>query len=192
MGLLFFISQESASGQKSIEKFYPFTFDRVFGPKSTQTEVFEEISQLVQSALDGYNVCIFAYGQTGSGKTFTMEGPPPPFTEESEGMIHRAVSKVFQCAETLKSKGWEYRFEGQFLEIYNETIRDLLDSSNSNKKHEISHLNGNGTVVSDVVIGKICYFSNFFFTCALLLCVVVCVSLCYLCLFSIRLIQIIL
>ena len=56
-----------ASGAKSSK--YDFEFDRVFGPGTTQDVVYEEISQLVRSSMDGYNVCVFAYGQTGSGKS---------------------------------------------------------------------------------------------------------------------------
>ncbi|KAK4485438.1 hypothetical protein RD792_008078 [Penstemon davidsonii] len=49
-----------------------FQFNRVFGPTSTQDEVFRDTQPLIRSVMDGYNVCIFAYGQTGSGKTHTM------------------------------------------------------------------------------------------------------------------------
>jgi hypothetical protein len=31
---------------------------------------------VIDSAFEGYNACVFAYGQTGSGKTFTMMGSP--------------------------------------------------------------------------------------------------------------------
>lgn len=64
---------------------------QVFDRDSTQEQVFEEISQLVQSSLDGYNVCVFAYGQTGSGKTYTMLGGDDA---DARGMIPRAVEQV--------------------------------------------------------------------------------------------------
>ncbi|XP_043819030.1 kinesin-like protein KIFC1 isoform X2 [Dromiciops gliroides] len=104
---------------------YDFSFDRVFLPGCRQHEVFEEVSLLVQSALDGYPVCIFAYGQTGSGKTFTMEGGPGG-DPQVEGLIPRAVRHLFSVAKKLEAQGWSYTFVASYVEIYNETIRDLL------------------------------------------------------------------
>jgi chromosome segregation ATPase len=49
-----------------------YEMDTVFDQKSTQVAVFEDTRRLVESFMDGFNVCLFAYGQTGSGKTFTM------------------------------------------------------------------------------------------------------------------------
>lgn len=37
-----------------------FTFDKVFVPNASQEDIFVEISQLVQSALDGYKVLIYS------------------------------------------------------------------------------------------------------------------------------------
>eukprot|EP00127_Corallochytrium_limacisporum_P005979 Clim_evm56s215 gene=Clim_evmTU56s215 len=129
-------SREHNVTGKSVARQLDFTFDRVFGPTSTQEDVFAEVSQLVQSALDGYNVCIFAYGQTGSGKTFTMEGDQ----SENQGIIPRSVQQIFETASTLQQKGWKYGLSASFVEIYNETVRDLLGNaseSNANRKLEI-------------------------------------------------------
>ncbi|KAK2113522.1 Kinesin-like protein kifc1 [Saguinus oedipus] len=104
---------------------HDFSFDRVFPPGSRQDEVFEEIAMLIQSALDGYPVCIFAYGQTGSGKTFTMEGGPGG-DPQLEGLIPRALRHLFSVAQELSGQGWTYSFVASYVEIYNETVRDLL------------------------------------------------------------------
>lgn len=112
---------------------HSYSFDRVFAPTSQNAEVFEEISQLVQSALDGYNVCIFCYGQTGSGKTYTMSS--------DDGMIPRATAQIYAEATRLEEKGWRYKMEGNFVEVYNETYNDLLGRSEDldKKKVEIRH-----------------------------------------------------
>ena len=49
------------------------------------------MKDVVRSALDGYNVCIFAYGQTGSGKTYTMQGEKG----DKVGIVPRAVHMIF-------------------------------------------------------------------------------------------------
>lgn len=59
------IKMQTSRGEKQYE------FDAAFQPTSTQDEIFEDTKRLVESCLDGYNVCVFAYGQTGSGMFLT-------------------------------------------------------------------------------------------------------------------------
>lgn len=137
-------SQDMAGHYKSREDAHMFLFDKVFGQSIPNADVFPEISQLIQSSLDGYNVCVFAYGQTGSGKTFTM-------SHEGDGMIPLSMKKIFQEIKSLQAQGWEYRVTGEFIEIYNEQIVDLLKSGSSPQKHEIKHDEESGvTTVTNV------------------------------------------
>lgn len=59
------MATKSVDGLRQVENVREFSFDRVFRSEENQESVFEEISGLVQSALDGFKVCVFAYGQTG-------------------------------------------------------------------------------------------------------------------------------
>jgi len=125
---------------ESFEKADPskrkFQFDHVFSPQSSQQEVFDEVSQVVQSAFDGYRVCLFAYGQTGSGKTHTMLGGDKSDPSQF-GVIPRSVQLIFEEADRLKAFDWTFKLTASFLEIYNETIRDLLCSDSEPKQHHI-------------------------------------------------------
>ncbi|KAG8070228.1 hypothetical protein GUJ93_ZPchr0006g45207 [Zizania palustris] len=103
-----------------------FTFNKVFGPTTTQDAVFKDIQPLIRSVLDGYNVCIFAYGQTGSGKTYTMMGPERA-TEKEWGVNYRALNDLFNISNDRRDT-ITYELGVQMVEIYNEQIRDLLGS----------------------------------------------------------------
>lgn len=142
--------EEKSSLGNITTKTNAFSFDRVFTPESVNEDVFAEISQLVQSALDGYNVCIFCYGQTGSGRyypyphVFTIAEPMKGKTHtmsSEDGMITRAVHQIYSTAKSLEEKGWKYSMQGQFVEVYNENLNDLLGKADEldKKKHEIRH-----------------------------------------------------
>jgi len=137
------ITEDTGSASK-----YNFTFDRVFGPAIGQEAVFTEVSEFVQSALDGYNVCLFSYGQTGSGKTHTMQGSG---YGQMRGLIPRAIEQVGEYKQELERDGWQYEMKVSFLEIYNETIRDLLRAEeHSELKHEVKVGADGRRFVSDI------------------------------------------
>lgn len=128
---------------------FGFGFDIIFGEATTQAEVFNEVDGLVQSALDGYKVCIFAYGQTGSGKTYTMLGGEDP---ERLGLIPRSLRKILQASQTMRANGWTWCLQASFIEIYNEGFRDLLRGGDTAGPagHVIMHDDTWGTVVTNV------------------------------------------
>eukprot|EP00050_Salpingoeca_kvevrii_P010491 m.8688 g.8688 ORF g.8688 m.8688 type:complete len:1499 (-) comp2889_c0_seq1:1587-6083(-) len=101
-----------------------FQFDQVFAADSSQEKVYEDTHTLIQSAVDGYNVCIFAYGQTGSGKTFTMIGDsnrPMNFP----GLAPRAFEDIFAVCEANKSK-FSFKISCYMIELYCNKLIDLF------------------------------------------------------------------
>uniref|UniRef100_A0A8C2T6M2 Kinesin-like protein KIF21A n=1 Tax=Coturnix japonica TaxID=93934 RepID=A0A8C2T6M2_COTJA len=127
-----------------------FTFDYVFNIDSQQEEIYVQcIEKLIEGCFEGYNATVFAYGQTGAGKTYTMgTGFDVNITEEEQGIISRAVKHLFRCIEEKKQAAIkqglpppDFKVNAQFLELYNEEILDLFDTTRDidakNKKSNI-------------------------------------------------------
>ncbi|EMG50460.1 KIP3 Kinesin-like protein KIP3 [Candida maltosa Xu316] len=98
-----------------------FVFDRLFDEDSSQDQVYKNTTQpLLDSILDGYNATVFAYGATGCGKTHTISGTP-----DDPGVIFLTMKELYQKIEELSDRKI-IDVSLSYLEIYNETIRDLL------------------------------------------------------------------
>ncbi|XP_022765764.1 kinesin-like protein NACK1 [Durio zibethinus] len=114
-----------------------FTFDKVFGPSCLTETVYEEVKNVALSALVGINATIFAYGQTSSGKTFTMRG-----------ITEKAVNDIYQHIMNTPERDFTIKISG--LEIYNENVRDLLNSE-SGRNLKLLDDPEKGTVVEKLV-----------------------------------------
>ncbi|ELK38459.1 Kinesin-like protein KIFC3 [Myotis davidii] len=97
-----------------------FELDKVFSPRASQQDVFQEVQALITSCIDGFNVCIFAYGQTGAGKTYTMEGTP-----ENPGINQRALQLLFSEVQE-KASDWEFTITRDCRPLHPHPGRDLL------------------------------------------------------------------
>ncbi|GAA5916785.1 hypothetical protein JCM6882_004165 [Rhodosporidiobolus microsporus] len=98
-----------------------FCFDRVFDEDCGQEEVYDgSAKELVSHVMDGFHSTVFAYGATGCGKTHTISGSPT-----QPGIVFLIMKDLF-ARIAAKSDDIDFSLTVSYLEIYNETIRDLL------------------------------------------------------------------
>ena len=119
----------NALGGRAYTPYTPYDFDRVYGAQTTTEQIHaESVSRSVARTLQGYHATILAYGQTSSGKTTTIRGGAG-----SDGLIPLSVRQVLKAVSTAQradadaggaARQWTLKMS--YLEIYNETIGDLL------------------------------------------------------------------
>lgn len=122
----------------------------MFDIDSQQEQIYTQcIEKLIEGCFEGYNATVFAYGQTGAGKTYTMgTGFDVNIMEEEQGIISRAVRHLFKSIDEKKTSAIknglpppEFKVNAQFLELYNEEVLDLFDTTRDidakNKKSNI-------------------------------------------------------
>ncbi|XP_029378335.1 kinesin-like protein KIF21A isoform X3 [Echeneis naucrates] len=120
-----------------------FTYDYLFDMDSQQEAIYSTCTEkLIDGCFEGYNATVFAYGQTGSGKTYTMgTGFDVNIPDEELGIIPRAVHHLFRGIEERQQAAQEqgrpvpeFKINAQFLELYNEEVLDLFDSTRDMKQ----------------------------------------------------------
>ncbi|XP_043249768.1 kinesin-like protein KIN-7O isoform X2 [Colletes gigas] len=89
----------------------------------TNSNVFDSIVKpIIDAAIKGFNGTVFCYGQVDSGKTHTMIG-----TLEEPGIIPLSIQYIFKAVSN--TIGREFLLRVSYVEIYNETINDLLNKN---------------------------------------------------------------
>ncbi|KAG6782698.1 hypothetical protein POTOM_012111 [Populus tomentosa] len=104
-----------------------YEFDEVLTEFASQKRVYEVVAKpVVESVMDGYNGTVMAYGQTGTGKTYTL-GRLGEEDTAARGIMVRAMEDILADV-SLETDSVSV----SYLQLYMETIQDLLDSTNDN------------------------------------------------------------
>jgi kinesin family protein 3/17 len=125
-----------------------FTYDASYDDKTQQRVFYDESCfSVIEGTLEGFNSTIFAYGQTGCGKSFTMQGPSTS-SEDLKGVIPNCFSHIFDFVKA--SKDVQFLIHCQYLELYNEEIKDLLVTDKISNKLNLSEDPQKGMYVSGI------------------------------------------
>jgi centromeric protein E len=114
-------------------------YSQVFDEHASSQEVFDGVvAMLLDQALLGKNATVFAYGQTGSGKTYTVDGL-------------MSSSAEFLFSSIVNTPDREFLLKLSAVEVYNETVHDLLARGDCNTRLDLVENREGKTVVKNVV-----------------------------------------
>ena len=158
-----------------------FAYDYVCDETQSQEAIFERVgAPIVDGVVEGFHGCVLAYGQTGAGKTYTMQGVDydddgcdgcggggdvamrgggeVDLNAAHAGLIPRVLRRLFARVESERARVAEAGGDAEFdvkcsyLEIYNETLRDLLmNSEYDGPAPNIREDNKRGTFVENLL-----------------------------------------
>ncbi|CAI8612837.1 unnamed protein product [Vicia faba] len=98
-----------------------FTFDACFSDSAAQQEVYStSTSELVEAVMQGKDGTVSCYDATGAGTTYTMLG-----TMENPRVMVLAIKDLFSKIR-IRSYDGNHVVHLSYLEVYNETVRDLI------------------------------------------------------------------
>jgi kinesin family protein 11 len=113
----------------------------IFPGNENSSKVYDQVLiPYLKASLEGVNVAVLAFGTSASGKSYTIQGD-----NNEPGVIHYFVQAMFEGLETKKKmlsegrrmdKTFTFRVKIRYLEIINESVRDLLKNNSSNMSTE--------------------------------------------------------
>jgi hypothetical protein len=133
------VGVEGKEDSNKFEGKYKFDLAMDSTNKSKQTFVSNDMcfeltgKRLVDHVMKGFNTCLFCYGQTGTGKTTTIMGD----AENGPGVMPRVLAEIFSRAREFKHRGCTLGFQLQMMEVYNETIHDLLAPRDPDRRSKV-------------------------------------------------------
>jgi len=131
-----------------------YKFDKVHDIDSTQEEVYDDtVAKIVKGFLSSSgeftNGCLLAFGQSGTGKSHTLMG----HSESSDGIVHLLVEDLFQIIRDANydQQSSYLKVKCSFLEIYQDSLTDLLQGPNSSKRLSLREDASSGVFVEGLL-----------------------------------------
>lgn len=145
-----FKSENTCEVINSVNNPTNFTLDRIFDINTSQELTYQEVAKpTIEDILKGYNGTLFTYGQSGSGKTFTMYGADL-YDPHLKGIIPRTIDHIFECINEEKNAEIKFELKFSMLEIYKESLFDLLSPETKSSDLKIKEHPKKGIYVTNL------------------------------------------